>query len=71
MSKIPSKCPICGGRIVKEYFGTYGRVHLINKNGSVSKRYRNVIYDTFGEDESLIYCRDCNTEISKEELEGN
>jgi len=62
MEKIPYRCPVCNGHMVKEYFGCYGRIHRINKDGSLSKRSQTEIYETYGEDESLIYCKDCGKE---------
>lgn len=59
MKKIPYKCPVCGGHIVKEYYGDYGEIHRINKDGSTSKRSKVQIYETHGEDDRIIYCEDC------------
>lgn len=28
-----NKCPICGGRLVAEFIGSYGDVYLLNKQG--------------------------------------
>ena len=61
-----TKCKYCGGHIVIEYFGDYGEVHRINKDGTVSKRYKNIIYETHGRDDSIMYCEDCGAEVKGE-----
>ena len=63
MKRYPSRCPVCNGHIVKEYYGDYGRVHRINKDGSPAKRYRNIIYEVHGEDDYIVYCEDCGRTI--------
>ena len=65
MNRLPSKCPICGGQVVIEYFGDYGRIHKINQDGTVAKRYKIVLYETRGADESIVYCANCHHELSK------
>jgi len=54
-----SKCPVCGGRVVAEYIGSYGDVYLIGKNGQPRKRrMKRYVYETDG-NEPMIYCKDC------------
>lgn len=65
MKKIPYRCPCCNGHVVKEYYGDYGEVHRVNKDGSISKRFKNIIYETHGEDDAIVYCEDCGMEIDQ------
>ncbi len=63
MENLPHRCPVCGGQIVKDYFGTYCRSHKVNKDGSLSKRYKNVLYETSSEDDSIVYCEECKRKV--------
>ena len=67
MKKLPYRCPNCGGPVVKEYYGDYGRVHRVKKDGKISKRYKNIIYEVHGEDDVIIYCEDCGAEVERSE----
>ena len=53
-----NKCRICGGRIVAEDFGTYGRVFYIRKNGEIGRFLRRRI-DEGGTNEYIYYCEAC------------
>lgn len=65
MKKLPYKCPECGGRIVKEYYGDYGRVHRVKKDGSLSKRYKIILSEIHEEDDHIVYCEDCGREVKE------
>ena len=53
------KCLYCGGRMVIEYFGSYGNVYPLKKDGEPGKkRIRRFLYEESG-DYPLIYCLDC------------
>ena len=61
-----NKCPYCGGPMVIEFFGQYGSVFKLKKNGEQSKRriHRFIYEETV--DAPLIYCWDCRK--AREEL---
>lgn len=58
-TKFPPICPVCGGRMVVEFFGNYGDVYKVNKNGTLSKtrKERHIYPVDFGYCE--IYCSKC------------
>ena len=54
-----NRCPKCGGRLVAEFLGSYGDVHLMKKDGTAQKqRMKRIIYETDG-NPPMIYCIDC------------
>ena len=64
MSKAKNICPKCGGPLVIEYFGSYGSVYKINRDGTESKRrLRRIMYEESGGD-AIIYCDKCKEELN-------
>ena len=64
-------CPNCGGHLVYENFGQYGRIHRIAFNGKIQKRY--VTIDYGGDDalEAFVYCQACGWESRGKFVEQN
>lgn len=59
MEEPKNRCPFCGGRLVIEFFGSYGAIYPLKKDGTQCKnRIRRVIYEEDG-DSPLVYCIDC------------
>lgn len=51
-------CKHCGGSLVIEYFGEYGDIYKLKKNGEeCKKRLKRVVYGS--NDENMIYCIKC------------
>lgn len=57
MEKFRRECPECGGRMVFEKFRQYSRISYINKDGSISKRFRTEDGGTM--EVFHFYCEDC------------
>ena len=54
-----NKCKYCGGEMVVEYFGVYGEIFKMKRNGESGKtRIRKISYGGNGE-EPLVYCWNC------------
>lgn len=58
------KCPKCGGSLVYETFGQYGRVHKVSTNGRIHKRYTCVDYGGDDVMQEMIYCSLCGHTIT-------
>ena len=52
-------CPKCGGNLVIEYIGNYGIIYNINKNGSIGRRKKRIMYESSGD--YMVYCESCGT----------
>ena len=61
-----NKCPYCGGPMVIEYFGQYGSVYKLKKDGEPSKRRLHLFIYEETADAPLIYWWDCRK--AREEL---
>lgn len=59
-------CEKCGGKLVIEYFGEYGDIYRVKKDGEPSKqRIKRKIYGTDEGKEPLIYCENCNAIVEQ------
>lgn len=50
-------CPKCGGKIVAEYFGLYGTIYYLRKDGTLGHEIKNIKYEHTGD--YLYYCSNC------------
>lgn len=67
--KAKNICRYCGGKLVIEYFGNYGAVYPLKRNGEEGKRrIKRVLYEESGSD-YLIYCQACGRQLDATETE--
>ena len=60
----------CGGKLVVEYFGYYGTVYPIKRDGTQGKsRIRRVLYEESGNGDAIIYCSECGHQINGKDFE--
>lgn len=52
-------CPKCGGRLLFEEVGTYGRIHKVRPDGTIINRARTQLYDLDGLESAMVYCLKC------------
>lgn len=50
-------CPKCGCDLVIEYIGNYGTIYRINKNGTIGRREKRMLYELNGD--YMVYCKSC------------
>lgn len=61
-------CPKCGGDLVIEYIGNYGTIYRINKNGTIGRREKRIMYESGGD--YMVYCKMCGEGYDGRLLDG-
>ena len=67
--KAKNICSYCGGKLVVEYFGNYGSIYPLKRNGEEGKRrIKRILYEESVGD-YLIYCQACGRKLDATETE--
>lgn len=58
-NKYKNICRYCGGKLVIEYFGSYGTIYPLKRNGREGKRrIKRILYEE-SDGDYMIFCQSC------------